>query len=107
MCICTIRRIDVIDEITVTVFCPIHGTEHFHKEDHGKWESGTARMKRMERTHTCSGCGKKFHDFREDFKTERELCNSCVEKSDRAAVNGYRLRNAPHQRRGASQDWFL
>lgn len=78
MCHCQLIKVELIDQKSAMITCPVHGSSYLHYGPKG-WERKEERMERMKRVHTCS-CGRVFHDFKTYKRDEGAQCDTCQEK---------------------------
>jgi hypothetical protein len=77
-CSCSAVEEKKIDEITIELFCPIHGTSYLYLTDHGQIETAAVRMKRMERHFVCEQCHTEHYDYFQFQNKERKICDKCL-----------------------------
>jgi predicted RNA-binding Zn-ribbon protein involved in translation (DUF1610 family) len=93
MCDCQIISITPIDEKTVEIKCPVHGSTMLYRF-HGGWETAEQKMNRMKRVFICDQCGAEVVDYNAGSAYQRQKCDRCVEENEsEAKIRFYRQRD--------------
>ena len=99
-CSCTSVRtieIDRFDLSVASLVCPCGQRENYYRLDNGKWESESARQKRLNKYHLCDNCGAEFieadHAEYRAWAMKEVLCPKCMTAATRRYREETRKRN--------------